>query len=324
MQLPPTLPDKSEVRYSTSGLEGTTESALANVSPSPQTPWTSSPQVDKSALRRHDAVFTLVKKTGNEPREMRTSLNRPRWLSEALDGWHNPTFPTRGPQPGVAGEAASADQKSIEKGDLTSLEFISQVDSKFLLCRLRESIDGATCLLLLDQHAADERVRIETIFRDYLSDVAHGLVEFYTPPQPILLVLASREISWLLPRMKELAQWGILVRPQDNGMHDEDKDRSGEAFGQVEVISVPAILADRLGTDARLLQQLLRSFSASEVIPHGHPADGQPSEPFQEQAWRSLRRRCPRVITELLISKACRGGWIGPVRESTESSTFRT
>lgn len=47
----------------------------------------------------------------------------------------------------------------LTKSDLINLEVISQVDNKFILCKTKN------CLYVIDQHAADERIRVEKIIR---------------------------------------------------------------------------------------------------------------------------------------------------------------
>jgi DNA mismatch repair protein MLH3 len=86
-------------------------------------------------------------------------------------------------------------QSRISKTDLKRSEVISQVDQKFILVKVpvfRARSEGAagepgsngtggapqgnlsTALVLIDQHAADERCRVEALMTAYFEDVGGG------------------------------------------------------------------------------------------------------------------------------------------------------
>src|SRR4051794_37371868 len=50
--------------------------------------------------------------------------------------------------------------------NLANAEVLGQVDRKFIACAIRDH-PGGDILLLVDQHAADERVRVEHFLREY-------------------------------------------------------------------------------------------------------------------------------------------------------------
>src|SRR5689334_4875730 len=94
------------------------------------------------------------------------------------------------------------------KQDLKSVKVIGQVDDKFIACKLQcsdthTSSNSSSTLILVDQHAADERIRVEMLlkeFCEYDSDQAEAtdsrprisIVETIHLNPPIKVSLSTR------------------------------------------------------------------------------------------------------------------------------------
>ena len=93
---------------------------------------------------------------------------------------------------------------------------------------------------MIDQHAADERVRVERFLSEYLNSTAR--VRVVDPP---LQMVVS---AWENKRLKHaggrqaLATWGFDVYAKD----DVDSDQSTSEYEQISVSGVPEILVDKV------------------------------------------------------------------------------
>ena len=132
------------------------------------------------------------------------------------------------------GEETTGDPAGFDR--LPSLSVLGQFDDTYLVC---ESDDG---LLLVDQHAADERVNYERLRERFAGDVTTQ-----TLADPVELDVTAREAALLDDHGEALARLGFRVRRPD--------DRT------VAVTTVPALLAEELGADAAALaRDLLGEF----------------------------------------------------------------
>ncbi|XP_061699144.1 DNA mismatch repair protein Mlh3-like isoform X5 [Syngnathoides biaculeatus] len=104
-------------------------------------------------------------------------------LSSLYSNWHNPVF-VRPPEVGIDISSGQADGLVVKihnilfpyrfsKGMIQSMKVINQVDNKFLACLMNTTDDTdseGNLVVLLDQHAAHERVRLENLIADSFED----------------------------------------------------------------------------------------------------------------------------------------------------------
>jgi DNA mismatch repair protein MutL len=113
---------------------------------------------------------------------------------------------------------------------------LGQFDGTYLVA---ETADG---LLLVDQHAADERVNYERLRRRFAGDVTTQ-----TLAEPVELSVTAREAALLEEYGEALARLGFRVQRPDERV--------------AAVTTVPAFLADRTGDGApELARDLLGEF----------------------------------------------------------------
>lgn len=159
------------------------------------------------------------------------------------------------------------------------------MDRKFVVCCIDERVpsganveegdepesgkggsDHGRALVLIDQHAASERVRVERFLKRICvrfltgskdgkgkSKEGAGIAEEQEevmelePPKPVLLTMREVEIL----REKEdvralLSRWGIDVLFEGEGEAGVEKDKN-VAYGQVWVKSVPEVVVKKVG-----------------------------------------------------------------------------
>lgn len=208
----------------------------------------------------------------------------------------------------------------FRRDDLLRTKVIGQLDKKFIVCTIDTPRDSAMAgtsnqteasisLILVDQHAASERVRVERLLKElclgFLGTDATGVrcVEL-APPKPVLLTRTEAQTLRATPSIREtLRRWGFSFA-------DEDPQHEAEeaAYQQVWVKCVPEVVSEKLMTSdemQRLLKGYLASCEADGVA--SEPIEGDCEENADKFLWHKALRSCPRELLDLVNSRACRG-----------------
>lgn len=180
--------------------------------------------------------------------------------------------------------------------DLENAQVIGQVDNKYIACLSTTRVGAGRSLVLIDQHAADERVSVENILRELCDGFASQSIRT-TEVKEINIVLTSYEAAQLAdPGVLDLfARWGIgleLAPPLTVGN-----------YVQIGVTSVPAVLAYRLARkEGSELTRLVRQYLAD--LPDMGEAG--PQGGARSKGWQAVQRWMPKEMLDLANSKACR------------------
>lgn len=285
------------------------------------------------------------------------------WLFSFLHRWQNPTFLCveepidriinfafrdvlngRCERQGFADfhEHFSKDTSKtrLSKPSLRSCRIVGQVDKKFLLVKMRRDNkdhdsrwtedDEMEMLVLIDQHAGDERIRVEQLLRylcsspqssvsSYRSSLGHQSGVEATVLRPsITLHVSAREGALCIKHAEELALWGIL--------YDVVQSKTKEDDFSVIVRTLPPVIAERCIMEPRVLEDLLRGeiwadlHSSSRLLRRKTSSRNMDesatcttlalstaSEGAQSpDLWLNKLRTCPQALLGLLNSRACR------------------
>ncbi|OSD04616.1 hypothetical protein PYCCODRAFT_1386837 [Trametes coccinea BRFM310] len=240
---------------------------------------------------------------------------------------------------------------------LRTARVLGQVDRKFIACVMRTQrtypqtstseledaggVADALCLgsglggrrqegtlVLIDQHAADERVRVER----FLRELCQGFLASVTRPPgsesgevsvrtrmlvpPVNVLLTRREASRLedsVDLRSAFARWGVVLAVSPGVPRDyAAPSQEDESYSQVAVETVPEVIADKLLAGDEL-RELIKSYlakletdGADALLP---PSAGlsQGSTEALAHGWQRALRYCPRALIDLVNSKACRG-----------------
>ncbi|WVR06205.1 hypothetical protein IAU60_003235 [Kwoniella sp. DSM 27419] len=211
----------------------------------------------------------------------------------------------------------------LSKASLSQARVVGQVDLKYIAVMVPLKA-GHVSMVLIDQHAADERVSCERI----LSSLCRGFrddtipVTKLTKHTPrVLLTLAEAEELARPGFRRLLRRWGIHL----SGWPEAGNGENNADYVQIPVEAVPAELVNRLGKKesvevTRLLrgylpvlaehlgeaEALLRSYEhdrRDSVRSEGARAHGDDND----DNWGKELRLMPREMLELANSKACRG-----------------
>lgn len=283
----------------------------------------------------------------NRPQSTMPYPKRPSspWINDILNAWENPTFvPSRSQAtddwkriPNLttqsvreAGctkysdvdieqafqQSASAIQGRISKESLLSAEVVAQVDDKFILLKMQPTdpeADLATVardpiLVIVDQHAADERVRIEELMAELCAqryDKEIGIVRMILD-RPLIFEIAPNEVEMLRSQRQHFADWGIQYDIQCGQSVDEEEQDT-----RLIVRSLPPCVMERYALDPALLINHIRSEvwkKNQERI--GSAALGRTrtalSEVEPRHTWVRLIHDCPQGLMDVLNSRSCR------------------
>ncbi|KAL2013916.1 hypothetical protein VTN00DRAFT_1441 [Thermoascus crustaceus] len=270
------------------------------------------------------------------------------WLDSIMKKWDNPTFgrvekPIASIDPGASREVAEDKftfgkhccspslsgldtvhftkfSGKLSKRGLEQADVIAQVDHKFVLVRMAADTidsdgnpDSGSILTIVDQHAADERCRVEQLFADMFrcSDGSSASVEIQTTrlsPESVFDV-AAHEIRLFRQYSDFFTSWGCQY---------EVAQKPGAASGTVLVDALPTVIAERCRTEPSLVIDLLRAeiWKREENGRGSHPKklrqeNTQPQPLGQSKegtrpAWVDRIGDCPQGIIDLLNSRACR------------------
>ncbi|GKU11572.1 unnamed protein product [Fusarium langsethiae] len=251
-----------------------------------------------------------------------------KWLQGVISSWENPVFQSvqalipcidgsTSDQPHTCGRnnhngsyvGAGAGSMNlngkISRHALTYATVIAQVDRKFILVKLSlESVKPensilerqSSALVMLDQHAVDERCQLEELMLEYFAtdSLTNQVLPRIEPlDRPIIFEVPQEEWHLLEQHREYFAAWGITYQtPPSPHRH------------KVVVTGLPPSIIERCRLEPRLLIELLRAEawrSVDSSIPRVRPATAAP-----DKLLISRFNGCPRGILELLHSRACR------------------
>ncbi|KAJ4294614.1 DNA mismatch repair protein [Kalmusia sp. IMI 367209] len=278
-----------------------------------------------------------------------TSSNSPTlWLNGVLQSWDNPVFKPAetGIQQASVHEnqhnydcdhqvqlgvnqkvndevfygSSSMNISKLSRAALADAQVMAQVDKKFILAKMKTrkevsigSGDDGNVLVLIDQHAADERIRVEDLLADlcaplpndiesYRSKLGHqSRVAFIILDKPIQFTVSGEEQELFIVHAARFAAWGILfdIIPP--------KTVSTRAQSVLSVTVLPPAISERCKADSQVLITFLRSsvWKYAEA-PHLAPLDDFMRSSNDAAVWVRRLSVCPEGLIDIVNSRACR------------------
>ena len=309
--------------------------------------------VDETALR--------AGKNGNpdytQKRIIRTSsgIAPPKegsWASAFFETWENPIFQKseeaiprvsledlEDELRGFSGRVSSSYDRSFQhytasshlrlsKKNLGSAYVISQVESKFILILAqsqstdtRDSPSGLNLLVLVDQHAVDERVKVEALLSELCapssseqkgitSPLGHRTgVETKSLPRPIFFEIHSRENAMFRRHAAYFATWGILYDLVST--HTGPSTLESQSLCRLVVLTLPPMIAERCRVEPKLLVEILRgeAWRREETEPRKNSlqkSNSSQQDTTEAMNWLQRITDCPQGILDMLNSRSCR------------------
>ncbi|KAF8341392.1 uncharacterized protein EI90DRAFT_3116534 [Cantharellus anzutake] len=275
----------------------------------------------------------------------------------------NPALSTRGAGRGSEGIRSTLSVLSrFSSNNLRDADVINQVDDKFVLCKMphirdwlelesmplhgtAQIVAHSQVLILVDQHAADERIRVEKFLQEICTGFLFGDIGRRTlsatkargPLGPRSIDSGSGRIVLTLSEAK------LLQGNYEFGEHDRSGSgagalldrwgfgidlrslqtalslaKQGSDYVQIQIISVPELIAEKALAqlfDGDELQDLVRGIinrfnddASLGGLPDIIQRDAIDSTELNGPAyWMRALRWCPKELIDLINSKACRG-----------------
>lgn len=197
---------------------------------------------------------------------------------------------------------------------LDHIQMLNQVDRKFIACVLPSDAKGERhsqrTFVVIDQHAADERVSVERLQKELCEGFMTDTMEVTGLKTEIKVVLSREEEAILRQRgvLDIFARWGVRMAMSEMGA-GIDTD-----YAQIRIAAVPAVLAGRLGKkEASELTRLIKLYlsvldvSLGELRAFLAELVSGETDREGELDWTRALRWMPKEMVELVNSKACRG-----------------
>lgn len=302
-------------------------------------------------LEKFNSVGVLKESEESKPQDSRHS----EWIQKILKNWDNPVYGPRREQidhmlpeePAGSGKHRTCPSHSwvtnsrphvvrlagIKQWDGTDLdlaaleeaEVISQLDRKFVLVRMpmrtRDSSStfsstSGSKLAVVDQHAADERCKVERLL-DELCAIQEpqqcclrtnlgqrSMTASVILQKPVEFRVFGKDSTLFKRHARFFARWGILY-----DVHSDTASGCGHAPSEarVTVQSLPPSIIERCTVDHKLLIELLRSevWKRSDMISELQPP-AQEETRCEKHPWLRRLKDCPIGVLDLVNSRACR------------------
>lgn len=178
-------------------------------------------------------------------------------------------------------------EQRINAVDLADARVLRQVENKFILA-LVSSANQCESAILVDQHAADERAKVEEFHQDLSSGLCVPLA------RPLIFDVSNEEGSRFKEARRYFASWGI-----EYDSRDSDGSLGINRQQVIEVTHLPHLIAERCRHEPRVLIEMLRREIWSQ---HRRSRYEFP----ENSTWISRMGKCPDGLLDMVNSRACR------------------
>lgn len=184
-------------------------------------------------------------------------------------------------------------ETSIDRNDLIdgNYRIIRQLDKKFILLVMPSS-DNSThtkcpTLIAVDQHACDERIRVESLLKEFILMLLNESLDIALS-NPFILSVSKKEETLFISYLSNFKAWGIKY------------DINTEC--ELAITHLPHILIEKVGTNA----DFLRSCLLQHLFDLEYHKKKVNISNLSPEKWFQNVVQMPQVIIDCINSKACR------------------
>lgn len=201
--------------------------------------------------------------------------------------------------------SASAVELAISRADLQQATVLDQVDAKFILCSISTYASSNPLLFCIDQHAADERCRLERLLETFVTDCSGGTAAHALLSTLTLEITANHfQMIEKDDRVKDGMKWLGWAVVRAIMVH--------EALGhaQVDLSGVPYVLKERALRDRGTVkdQDILQSafVNCLEELAASASRSFSITTAAGELDWLTASRAIPTALMDVIKSMSCR------------------
>ena len=177
---------------------------------------------------------------------------------------------------------------AILPSSLATTQPLAQVDQKYIMCINRDEVENTLSLLCMDQHAVDERVRLEKLLFTYLLACLNGEGQSCSLTNPPTLQLSLTQET-----LNDLSFWGWTFQRKSSCPHEWLMHAVPTPF---ESLCLPNKIPELLSVTAT---------TAAWVCEHPHtPIKVQHTVHYAE-GWMSMARHIPPPLYQACATHAC-------------------
>ena len=200
-----------------------------------------------------------------------------------------------------AGTGAVGFPLGVNRRALSAARTVQQVDRKFVLAVVHARVEvGRTrsekrLVVLVDQHAADERIKFEELCAEFCNRSS------VTLSRPLIFEIDEAEARLFEEHESHFLNWGLTygLKPSRCAMSP-----AGLPIQTIEVTALPSLIAERYCADPKLLIDTLRREVWSGRT---HLNCSTTSNTCRaSRPWWSQIANCPQGMVEMLKSRSCR------------------
>ena len=215
--------------------------------------------------------------------------------------------------------STKVDVPRVSRLTLSYAEVVKQVDKKFIMALVPgdttnlQQIGQTRQLVLIDQHAADERCKVENLIRSLWQDEAVHL------NPPLTFEVSAPEALSLDSLRNRFTEWRVWYEVSKQHIPDDlvGQELIGSPLQRVQITALPASIAERCRIEPKLIIDVLREEIWSENRPRRkscRPLSGKKARMQHDDAAcntgasshiLSVSDMPPRLL-DLLNSRACR------------------
>ncbi|KAF6766837.1 MutL, C-terminal, dimerization [Kalmanozyma brasiliensis GHG001] len=189
---------------------------------------------------------------------------------------------------------------AITRSALQQANVIDQMDSKFILCCTASTVPGTGMIMFcVDQHAADERYRLERLLDKYIADCIAGTAAHPLPSSLTLTITTEQQalIKGSSAITTGLARMGWSIK-------DAFLIHSKLGHAQVDLGGVPYVLKDKALTERGSIKDMgLLERTFAECLDE---AASWADAIAKHLDWLTLSRFMPGSLMNVIKSTACR------------------
>ncbi|KAI4629085.1 uncharacterized protein J4E87_003346 [Alternaria ethzedia] len=310
----------------------------------------SRPSTDSAMLSESISHNTSNRSMRLPTRAATAVVGKTPWLDDILDKWENPVFKPSEKRIQQAAshedevdhghhhsrhgcsrididrafnQTSSSGSSRLSKEGLRDAQVIAQVDKKFILVKMQDSKRAKdTCaglIVLIDQHAADERVQVESLLSQlcipvqegtgYKSKLGHQAhVASVVLEKPTQFAISPQERTHFITHAARFAAWGILYDIVQTTVSASIPSTADKDKYVLSVTTLPTVISERCKSDPKVLISFLRSTvwkyaEDPHLPPLPTPSSSSANDPTD---WVRRLATCPSGLVDLINSRACR------------------